>query len=464
MDITPLPLAGLHTHVRHSGIRSVAAGELLQRLGARVEYHRDLSADITIGPDGAHADLVGTPLGEVAGLPAGTLAYASGVTLAGAALLALLGGSPVAVEERAVAVQVLLPLVLAAAYGVEHAEPGGPVAVHDGYVSQDLAGADDLAAYARMLDTIERAERVAERVADEGQAWRLPVCPYRTRRAGQSAVVTTTPARTVRTMSARRAGWAPLAGVRVCDLTAMWAGPLATWLLAEAGAEVVKIESAARPDGMRAAGSATVDDAPMYRALNRRKRIRDLDLRGAAGRVELAGLVRSTDLVIDNFSRRVMPNLGFSPDRLRVLNPAVATLSMPAFPGGHPWQVAFGPGIHAMCGLGDVGDGRLAAPVVAYPDALAGLTAFTTCLATLVAARLGGASAHREVTLYECTARLADLSPASDQVVRRDPALAARLLSDPELADDGWDTTPGFPRAPFAPSVMSTPTRGQATR
>jgi len=48
----------------------------------------------------------------------------------------------VAVEERAVAVQVLLPLVLAAAYGVEHAEPGGPVAVHDGYVSQDLAGAD----------------------------------------------------------------------------------------------------------------------------------------------------------------------------------------------------------------------------------------------------------------------------------------------------------------------------------
>jgi CoA-transferase family III len=459
MGIVSLPLAGLHTRVRHSGIRSVAAGELLYGLGARVEYHHDLSADITIGPDGAHADLVGTPLGEVAGLPAGTLAYASGVALAGAALLALLGGSPVAVEERAVAVQVLLPLVLAAAHGVEHAEPGGPVAVHDGYVSQDLAGADDLAAYARMLDTIEPAERVAERVADEGQAWRLPVCPYRTRRAGRSAVVTPAPApaRTVRTVSARRAGWAPLAGVRVCDLTAMWAGPLATWLLAEAGAEVVKIESAARPDGMRAAGSATVDDAPMYRALNRRKRTRDLDLSGAAGRVELAGLVRSTDLVIDNFSRRVMPNLGFSPDRLRVLNPAVATVSMPAFPDGHPWQVAFGPGIHAMCGLGDVGDGRIAAPVVAYPDALAGLTAFATSLATLVATRFGGASAHCEVSLYECTARLADLSPASDQVVRRDPALAARLLSDPELADDGWGATPGYPHAPFA---SSTPTRG----
>jgi crotonobetainyl-CoA:carnitine CoA-transferase CaiB-like acyl-CoA transferase len=146
-----------------------------------------------------------------------------------------------------------------------------------------------------------------------------------------------------------------------------------------------------------------------------------------------------------------MPNLGFGPDRLRVLNPAVATVSMPAFPEGHRWQVAFGPGIHAMCGLGDAGDGRLAAPVVAYPDALAGLTAFTTSLATLVATRRGGPSAHREVTLYECTARLAELSPASDLVMRRDPTLTAWWHGDPELRDDGWDTA-GFPHAPFAPA------------
>jgi crotonobetainyl-CoA:carnitine CoA-transferase CaiB-like acyl-CoA transferase len=182
--------------------------------------------------------------------------------------------------------------------------------------------------------------------------------------------------------------------VRVVDMTVMWAGPLATRKLAELGADVVKVEPGCRLDGTRG--------GPMYEALNAGKRRVDLDLRDAEQRGEFVAMVATADVVIDNFSPRVMPNLGLTHAELTAIKPDIITVSMPAFPAGSPWRdrVSYGVGVHALSGLGHVGtddDGTemYEAPPVAYPDALAGLAAFGTVLDLLAR----GGPAHAEVAM-----------------------------------------------------------------
>ena len=134
--------------------------------------------------------------------------------------------------------------------------------------------------------------------------------------------------------------------------------------------------------------------------------------------------MRDSDLVIDSFSRRVMPNLGLAPERITAWG--VPSLSLPAFPADHRWQLALGPGVHAASGLGDLGDGRVTTAVVAYPDALAGLAAF----ATAVAMRHAAMPRHEEVTLFGPTAQLAVTSPACGLVAERERELGERLVGD----------------------------------
>src|SRR5882762_4956518 len=462
---TALPLAGLAVSVEDDRVAMSVAAGLLRRLGASVFTSEDgadvaLTSSTTAAPDAPTARLTGTTLSEVDGLPCGTLAYASGLALAGAALLAHLSTDNVTVDHTAVAAQVLLPLVMAASYGVPAPQPAAPYAVPGGYVSRDLGDDGDRDAFDRVLDLLG-PNTDPQRIATEAQGWRLPVCSYRTRGPATPRPDT-------------GQGAQPLAGVVVCDLTAMWAGPLATWLLAEAGAEVIKVESSVRPDGLRAFDGGGIHPpgsdprsgncSAMFNALNRRKKLADLDLRGAEGKAEIAELVRRSELVIDNFSRRVMPNFGLSPLSLRRLNPDVATISMPAFPRDHPThQVALGPGIHAMTGLGDLGRGEFAAPVVAYPDPLAGIASFATAVALLIGVRRQRRPAHREVTLLDCTASLARRSVPTRHVALRDHGLGARLLTDRRLAGLGaWESVSdgagvhAYPRSPFVSGVHPT--------
>ena len=128
--------------------------------------------------------------------------------------------------------------------------------------------------------------------------------------------------------------------------------------------------------------------------------------------------------MIDSFSRRVMPNLDLAPDRLSAWG--VPSLSVPAFPVEHRWQLALGPGVHAASGLGDLGHACVSTAVVAYPDPLAGLATFATAAAML----RSGAPDHREVTLFGPAAELASTSPASRVVAERDPDLGRRFVDD----------------------------------
>jgi crotonobetainyl-CoA:carnitine CoA-transferase CaiB-like acyl-CoA transferase len=135
----------------------------------------------------------------------------------------------------------------------------------------------------------------------------------------------------------------PLEGVRVLDLTAFWAGPYATHLLATLGADVLKVESPKRPDGMRFATVAkpTDDDwleyGPTFHGANPAKRSVTIDFATPEGKALLLRLVEQVDVVVENFTPRVLPNAGLGYDVLAEANPSAIVLRMPGFGLEGPW-------------------------------------------------------------------------------------------------------------------------------
>jgi len=205
------------------------------------------------------------------------------------------------------------------------------------------------------------------------------------------------------------------------DLTSMWAGPLATRLLAEAGAEVDTIEAACRPDGLRGTPA-------MFDHLAEGKRRHDLDLRGADARAALVDLVADADVVVESFSPRVMPNFGLDAATLVAVNPEILVVSMPAFAPGtaEPDWVAYGTGVHAHAGLGIGADGVAWAPADTYPDPLAGLATF----AAICIARAAGVRGRHLVVPLE--AALERFGPLTVHIDFGDDGVATVTLARPD--------------------------------
>ncbi len=134
----------------------------------------------------------------------------------------------------------------------------------------------------------------------------------------------------------------PLTGLRVVDLTAFWAGPFATCYLADLGADVVKVESIQRPDGMRFAGAIRKEKlwewSPVFAGANPGKRDVTLQLDDARGMALLKRLIADADVVIENYSVRVLENFGLGWDEVRALSPRVIMVRMPAFGLDGPWR------------------------------------------------------------------------------------------------------------------------------
>ena len=150
------------------------------------------------------------------------------------------------------------------------------------------------------------------------------------------------PARTARGTGSTDAR--PLDGVRVLDFTAFWAGPFATSWLAAMGADVIKVESVQRPDGMRMSGSTKLGEpdaleySPLHHASNLDKRGITLDLTRPEG-VELAKrLIATCDVVAENFTPRVMEEFGLGPDTIFAIRPDAVVLRLPAFGLTGPWR------------------------------------------------------------------------------------------------------------------------------
>jgi crotonobetainyl-CoA:carnitine CoA-transferase CaiB-like acyl-CoA transferase len=239
----------------------------------------------------------------------------------------------------------------------------------------------------------------------------------------------------------------PLAGVRVADFTAFWAGPLAAQILAGLGAEVIHVEGPRRPDGIRMNTLRKLTDeqwwewSPLFAGANTNKRAIAVDLSTAAGHEIAMRLLATCDLMIENFSPRVVEQLGLGPDDVSAVNPQLTVVRMPAFGVGGPWRdrVGFAQTIEQATGLAFVTGYEGESPVMpnGMCDPLAGVHAAIAALIALrrrdatglgqvvEAAMIGGAlnTAAEQVVEYTAYGHLitsaGNASPLTDQMVVR---------------------------------------------
>jgi crotonobetainyl-CoA:carnitine CoA-transferase CaiB-like acyl-CoA transferase len=202
---------------------------------------------------------------------------------------------------------------------------------------------------------------------------------------------------------------APLAGVRVLDLSRVLAGPLATMTLGDLGADVVKVERPDAGDDTRHWGPPFAGaDAAYFLSLNRNKRSVAIDLKASDGVEAVRALALASDVLIENFRPGLMTELGLSLDELRARNPRLITCSLTAF--GDAPETAARPGydiiVQALCGLMSVTGEPLGGPVkagVALLDVVTGLQAAVGVLAALHERERTGWGRHVSVALFDAS-------------------------------------------------------------
>ena len=136
----------------------------------------------------------------------------------------------------------------------------------------------------------------------------------------------------------------PFSGLRVLDMTTFWAGPSCTHFFAMLGAEVIHVESTSKPDGARLiAGIPVTEDqwwekSPIFSALNTNKKGLTLDLQTAAGRDLLRRLIATSDVIVENFTPRVLDQIGLDFAAVQAIRPDAILLRMPGFGLDGPWR------------------------------------------------------------------------------------------------------------------------------
>ena len=203
----------------------------------------------------------------------------------------------------------------------------------------------------------------------------------------------------------------PFAGLKVLDLSTFWAGAYLTCYLGAFGADVVKVESIQRPDGHRYSGSLLregddwYERGPLWQGTNLNKRDITLDLTSDAGRALAMRLAADADVVIENFSPRVVEQFGMDYAALAAANPAVIMVRMPGFGLEGPWRDYVGwalnieqlSGMSAVTGFADGPPCNLQGPA----DPIAGVHAAVALLGALEHQRRTGEGQLIEVAQIE---------------------------------------------------------------
>jgi len=198
----------------------------------------------------------------------------------------------------------------------------------------------------------------------------------------------------------------PLAGVRILDLTRLLPGPFATMVLADLGADVVKVEDPAGADWLRWLPPLTGEQSDAFHALNRNKRSLALDLRRPEGAAAFRRLVRSADAVIESFRPGVIDRLGIGYERLRTENPRLILCSISGYGQDGPYAQRAGHDLDYCAHAGVLAaNGPPDRPLplgVQVADVAGGAwPAATGILAALLRARATGEGAHVDVSMTE---------------------------------------------------------------
>lgn len=237
----------------------------------------------------------------------------------------------------------------------------------------------------------------------------------------------------------------PLEGMRVIDLTTMISGPMATMMLAEQGADVIKVEAPGTGDLIRYIGCSAGGISAIFATLNRGKRSVALDLKSEEGRRDLLRLAATADVFVQNSRPGVVERMGLGEDEVRQVAPDIIYVSINGFGESGPysqWRV-YDVVIQALSGMAasqsnpKTGDPELVRNVVC--DKITSLYAAQAITAALLARERGGDPSHVRLSMLD--AAIAFLWPdvmqaetlVGDDVTR--PAPLSEILSVAETRD-----------------------------
>ena len=199
----------------------------------------------------------------------------------------------------------------------------------------------------------------------------------------------------------------PLDGFRVIDVTQMLSGPMATQILADQGADVIKVEPPQGGDLTRALGGNRNGISPAFAVINRSKRSIAIDLKEPRGVELLKDLVRGADLFVQNFRPGAVERMGIDYDALRAMCDDLVYVSISGFGEHGPYvhKRVYDPVVQALSGLAaiqaDVATGRPRMMRLVVPDKVTALTAAQAMTAALLARERTGCGQHVRLAMLD---------------------------------------------------------------
>jgi crotonobetainyl-CoA:carnitine CoA-transferase CaiB-like acyl-CoA transferase len=199
----------------------------------------------------------------------------------------------------------------------------------------------------------------------------------------------------------------PLSGFRIIDVTQMIAGPMATMMLADQGADVIKVEPPATGDLTRALAGRRRGMSPAFAVANRNKRSVVIDLKRTQGLELLKRLIRQADLFVQNFRPGTVERMGIGEPALREVKPDLVYVSISGFGESGPYvqKRTYDPVIQALSGLAsiqaDPQSGRPRMLRVIVPDKVTALTAAQAMTAALLARERTGVGQHVRLAMLD---------------------------------------------------------------
>jgi len=235
----------------------------------------------------------------------------------------------------------------------------------------------------------------------------------------------------------------PLSGIRVIDVTRLLPGGFCSMLLADMGAEVVKVEEPGLGDYMRLAPPLIEGASPFHSVVNRNKMSLGLNLKEKEGKDILKKLVASSDVFVEGFRPGVMERLGFSFDFVKKINPKIVYCSISAFGHFDPMSSIPGHDINFQALSGALGsNGKPSFPVVQLADLSAGMYAAIGILAALCRRKKEGAI-YVDVPIVQSLLSLLILPLALQLAKRRPPTPGDGLLTGSEAYYNLYKTSDG---------------------
>ena len=246
----------------------------------------------------------------------------------------------------------------------------------------------------------------------------------------------------------------PLDGIRIIDFTTMLAGPYATMILADQGADVIKIEAPIRSDRLGGAGYDPGQISAASLNNNRNKRSFSVDVKAAAGRELMLKLAMDADVFVQNFRPGVMARLGIDEPQLRSVNAGLIYVSLSGWGESGPYahKPVYDPIIQALSGLMTVQGGsdqarpRLVRTVL--PDKLTGITAAQAVTSALVARGRSGQGQHVRLSMLDAVVAFMWSSDMGEQTFVGKEGSESRAATGIDLV---YETKSGY----ISVSVMS---------